>query len=253
MAMTDYSPIPDTKPTLYSQNVYVAAWLGQIAKANSTILSNLELAHQHILPIPLQSNISLTRLAELGARDPEIAWPVFQAFWKEITSEGRPPILLSLDGLSHIMKDSAYRSPEYEIIHAHDLALVKHFVDHLSGAKQLPNGGAVIAAMTTGNSPISYATTLAINQQLERQEGKEVTKVDPFAKIDKRAYDSLQSAGVMHLKGLSKMEARGLMEYWAASGVLRQVVDEKTVAEKWAVAGHGIVGEIERGALRMRM
>jgi small subunit ribosomal protein S29 len=251
MAMTDYAPIPNTKPLQYTQNVYTATWLGQIAKANSAILSKLELAQQHTLPIPLQSNISLARLAELGARDPEIAWPLFQAFWSEITSKGRPPLLMTLDGLHHIMGDTAYRSPDFDIIHAHDFVLIKLFVDHLSGIKELPNGGAVLAATTTGNSPLSLATDLAIKQQVEKQEGKEVTKVDPYAKIDSRAYNSLQAAGVMNLKGLSRPEARGLMEYWAASGILRQKVDEKIVAEKWSLAGNGIIGEIERGTLRM--
>lgn len=130
--------------------------------------------------------------------------------------------------------------------------LVKNFVSYLSGEKELPNGGAVIAATTKSNNPLSYATDLAIKQREERQAGKkEVTKMDPWAKIDMRAYESLQAARVMKLKGLSKAEARGLMEYWAASGILRQRVDEKTVTEKWALAGNGIVGEIERDALRM--
>lgn len=92
---------------------------------------------------------------------------------------------------------------------------------------------------------------MAIEQKLEKREGKEITKIDPWAKIDMRAYESLQFAELIQLKGLSKAEARRLMEYWAASGVLRQRVDEKTVAEKWALAGHGIVGEIERGVLRL--
>ncbi len=129
--------------------------------------------------------------------------------------------------------------------------LVKHFVEYLSGANTLPNGGAVIAATTKSNSPLSYATDLAITQRQQRQLGEELTKMDPWAKINIRAYESLQAASVMKLKGLSKAEARGLMEYWAASGLLRQRVDERTVTEKWALAGNGIVGEIERGALRM--
>lgn len=111
-----------------------------------------------------------------------------------------------------------------------------------------------MAATTKSNGPLSYATELAITQRMERQagkEGKEVTKMDPWAKTDLRAYESLQAASVMKLKGLSKAEARGLMEYWAASGLLRQRVDERTVTEKWTLAGNGIVGEIERGALRM--
>lgn len=150
------------------------------------------------------------------------------------------------------MKHSAYRSPEYKLIHAHDLVLVKHFVEHLSGAKTLPNGGVIVAATTKSNSPLSHAMDLAITQRMEIQAGqKEVTKIDPWAKTDLRAFESLQAASVMKLKGVSKAEARGLMEYWAASGLLRQRVDERTVTEKWALAGNGIIGEIERGALRM--
>lgn len=77
---------------------------------------------------------------------------------------------------------------------------------------------------------------------------------DPFEKrYDARADKALQKMEVMTLLGLSKEEARGLMEYWAASGVLRQRVDERSVAEKWALAGNGVVGEIERGALMMRI
>jgi len=252
-ACTNYSPIPDTKPTQYSQNTYTAAWLGQIAKGNNVVLSKMEITKKHTLPIPLQSNISLLRLAELGARDADIAWPVFQAFWEEITAADRPPILLGLDGLSHVMKLSAYRSPEFELIHAHDLAIVRHFVDYLSGSKQLPNGGSVIAVTSKGNAPVSPTMKLALKQIDERQTGKDVTKADPFVKFDETSYRSLQSASLINLKGLSKDEARGLMEYWAASGLLRQRVDNRTVTEKWAVAGSGIVGEMERGALMMRI
>lgn len=249
--MTEYAPIPDTP--IYSQPNYAAAWLGQIGKANAEVLSKLEVAQSHELPIPIPPKTTLARLTELGARDPEIAWPVFEAFWSEITSAGRPSILLTVDGLSHMMKESAYRSPEFELIHCHDLAVIKLLVEHLSGSKKLPNGGAVFAATSKGNAPLSYATSLAITQQIERQAGKEITPRDPFTKIDERAYKSLQKAQVLKLKGLSKAEARGLMEYWAASGVLRSRVDEKTVAEKWAIAGHGVVGEIERNVLKMRI
>ena len=91
-------------------------------------------------------------------------------------------------------------------------------------------------------------------QSEDRQAGIEITERDPYEKrYDARVGEAMQSLELMRLKGLSKVEARGLMEYWAASGVLRSRVDEKTVAEKWAVAGNGIVGEIERGALRMRI
>ncbi|KAB8302081.1 hypothetical protein EYC80_005532 [Monilinia laxa] len=253
-ACTEYSPVPDTTPTLFSQNTYTAAWLGRIGKANEAILDKLELSQEHSLPIPLQENISLLRLCELGSREIDHSWPIFQAFWKEITAANRPPVLMSLDGLQWIMKDSLYRNADFDLIHAHDLAIVNHFVQYLSGEKNLPNGGAVIAATSRSHAPISRSTDLAIAQQLERQAEQELTERDPFEKkYDKRADEALQNLQILWLEGLSKMEARALMEYWAQSGVLRQRVDEKIVTEKWALAGNGVVGELERGALRMRI
>ncbi len=74
-----------------------------------------------------------------NAKEADNAWPIFQALWQELTLEGhgRPPILFCLDGLSHIMKVSDYRSPAFELIHSHDLALVKLFNDCLSGAQNM--------------------------------------------------------------------------------------------------------------------
>jgi len=87
-----------------------------------------------------------------------------------------------------------------------------------------------------------------------KQGGKVLTKRDPYEKkYDERADRVLKGLEILQLKGLSKVEARGLMEYWAKSGMLRSRVDEKTVTEKWAVAGNGIIGEIERNALMMRI
>lgn len=258
-AVNDYAPISGTNPTLWSQNTYTANWLGQIGKANNAVLQHLQLSKEHNLPIPVQSNISLARLCELGARDPDVAWPVFQAFWSEITAKGRPPVLMCLDSLSNIMQNSLYRAPDYSLIHAHDLAIVRHFVNHLSGSANLPNGGAVIAATSRSHAPISKSMELAIKQAEEkaaRERGfvVELTARDPFEKAyDARADKALQNVEVLRLKGLSKEEARGLMEYWAQSGVLRSRVDEETVTEKWALAGNGIVGEIQRGALWMRI
>lgn len=253
-ACTEYAPIPDTKPTLYSQNTYTAAWLGRIGKANEAILDELQLSQAHDLPIPVQENISLKRLCELGAIEVDHSWPIFQALWKEITAENRPPILMSLDGLQWIMQNSLYRNAEFELIHAHDLAIINHFVQYLSGAKSLPNGGAVFAATSRSHAPISRSMDLAIIQQIDRQLEEEVTERDPFEKkYDERSDKALQKVNVLWLNGLRKTEARSLMEYWAMSGVLRQRVDERTVTERWAVAGHGMVGELERGALRMRI
>jgi small subunit ribosomal protein S29 len=260
--MNDYAPLPNTNPTLYTQPTYTATLLSRINKANP-ILAHMEISLTHSLPIPIQSNISLSRLCELGARDPDVAWPIFQAFWAELMAEGMPPVLLSLDGLSNIMRESMYLAPDTSKVHAHDLALVDHFVNHLSGTRRLANGGAVLAATSRSHAPISKSMDLALKQLHEVNNSlEETTDPDPFEKnYDDRVEWALgvnqdnawPAVEVLKLKGLSKREARGLMEYWAKSGVLRKRVDEKEVAEKWALAGNGVVAEIERGALRMRI
>eukprot|EP00918_Siedleckia_nematoides_P069671 GHVU01151922.1.p1 GENE.GHVU01151922.1~~GHVU01151922.1.p1 ORF type:complete len:162 (-),score=29.45 GHVU01151922.1:59-544(-) len=161
---------------------------------------------------------------------------------------------MTLDGLNHACRTSAYRTPNFELIHSLDLAILAHFFAYLNGQKTLPNGGAVIAATSKGNAPNNPALDLAVKQEEEKQDFQRViTQADPFKPVVERDYRAVQNIQVMRLGGLSKDEARGLMEYWAASGVLRAKVDEKTVVEKWALAGQGVVGEIERGALRMRI
>jgi small subunit ribosomal protein S29 len=254
IARTVYAPIPDTEPILYIQNDYAATWLTRISKSNSDTLNKLQVTLEHNLPIPIPSETTLFRLCELGARDPDVAWPIFQAFWAEITAEGRPPILMTMDSLQYAMQESQYRSASFELIHAHDLAIIKHFIDYLSGEKTLPNGGAIIAATQRSHANINKMVDLRIQQAEDQQELRKRTHQDPYEKAyDQRAANALTSIEVLRLQGLSKTEARGLMEYWAQSGVLRTVVDERVVAEKWALAGNGIVGEIERGALTMRI
>ncbi|KAK2628209.1 hypothetical protein QTJ16_002855 [Diplocarpon rosae] len=253
-AMTDYAAVPGTQPTLWSQNTYIANWLSQIGKANNYILSKINLSKDLTVPITVSAGTSLFRLCELGARDPDISWPIFQALWKELTTPEKPPILMCLDSLSFAMQNSLYRAPDFAPIHAHDLVVIRHFVDHLSGAAKLPNGGAVFAATNRSHAPVSKSLNLAVKQAEDRQAGNAVTPRDPYEKAyDARADEVLASIEVLRLKGLSRKEARGLMEYWAKSGVLRCKVDEETVAEKWALAGNGVVGEIQRAALWMRV
>ena len=103
-AHTAYAPIPESKPLQYTQPVYTATLLNQIAKANTAILSKNVVKQDHQLPIPLPSNTTLFRLCELGARDPEVSWPIFEALMKELNTAGMPPVLLAADGLNHIMK-----------------------------------------------------------------------------------------------------------------------------------------------------
>lgn len=255
---TEYGPLPNTEPTLYVQKTYTANLLSQIARANGPILSQLQLSRTHSLPIPLQSNISLDRLADLGARDPDIAWPVFQALWTELTTPAtadvkRPPIMMAIDGLSHAMKKTAYMSSAFKPIHAHDLALVKHWITYLSGAASLPNGGLIVAATSHSNQPKVPSLDLAISQLEARGKELEIPTGDPFMAYDQRVLESLKGMEVQRLYGLTKEEARGLMEYYARSGVLRQTVSESLVSEKWTMSGGGVVGELERAAIRMRI
>ncbi|CZT49869.1 related to ribosomal protein [Rhynchosporium secalis] len=253
-AVTEYAAVAGTDPPLYTQNTYIANLLNQIGKANSIVLADLNVAQEHNLPIPISTDISLFRLCELGARDPDIAWPIFQALWLELTLKGRPPILMCLDGVSFTMQNSLYRAPDFSLIHSHDLVIIKHFIDHLSGSSKLPNGGAVLAATNKSHAPVSKSLNLAIKQSEDRKAGTDVTPRDPFEKhYDVRVDKALASVDVLRLKGLSKKEARGLMEYWAKSGVLRSKVDEENVTEKWTLAGNGVVGEIQRTALWMRV
>jgi len=255
-AVTAYAPIQGTSPTLYSQSTYVAAMLQQIGKANAAILETLETTQPlGNLPVAIPTKtITLARLCELGGRDPDIAWPLFEALWTELTLPGRPPLLFALDSLSLIMQNSKYMSSKFEPIHSMDLALVKKFTDLLSGATTLPNGGAVIAATSRAHAVQSKSLTLAIAQEEDRKAGREITKLDPFERAyDARADATMKGVEVLKLKGITKVEARGLMEYWAGSGVYRRVVDERVVDEKWALAGNGVVGEIQRATLKMRI
>ncbi|KAK4205216.1 putative mitochondrial SSU ribosomal protein S23 precursor [Triangularia verruculosa] len=251
---TEYSPIPNTEnPTLYMQQNYCLKLLQSIKKSNEKILAKLLSVSSHSeLPQNITVNQPLLSLIN-AAKEAEGAWPVFQALWSELNAPAaanRPPILLSLDNLPHIMKPSAYRSSAFEPIHSHDLSLVKLFVDALSGNTRFPSGGAVIAATNRNNGPRIPSMELALKQRLAAQKGEEVERKDPYFKgYDERVERVLRSVEVLEVNRIGKREARSLMEYWAASGLLRTTVDEQTVSEKWTLGGGGVLGEMERAAL----
>ncbi|MCJ1258347.1 37S ribosomal protein S23 mitochondrial [Lignoscripta atroalba] len=280
---TAYGPLPSTSPTQYVQKTYISNLLSSISRANAPLLSTLTLSTPPpSLPIPIQPNISLDRFALLGASDPEIAWPIFLALWTELTSPStpehpRPPILMGIDDLGHIMKPTAYMSADFKPIHAHNLVLVRWYIDYLSGAKQLPNGGLVLAATSESNHPFVPALKLKLAQLEARQNptrpalpaltapfllattssphADPIPQPDPFTNYDEHVMSCFadERIEVQRIKGLSREEARGLMEYWGKSGLLRQTVSEGLVGEKWTISGGGVVGELERGCLRMRI
>lgn len=252
------------------QPVYVLKLIQAFKRANEQVLSKTYTIQAHPeLPQNIPSNTPLLALANV-AKEADNAWPVFQALWNELTAQkaNRPPILLSLDGLAHAMKVSDYRSPAFERIHSHDLALVRLFTDALGGGVQFPAGGAVLAATSRSNAPRAPSMELALAQREAEAEAAakakasegaaegaaaaavEVPQKDPFFRgYDDRVEAVLRSVRVLRVSGVDKREARALMEYWAASGMLRATVDEKTVTEKWTLAGSGVLGEMERAAL----
>ena len=302
---TDYAPLPETNPTQYVQPVYVANMLRQLVKANRPVLSSMRLWHKHDLPVPIQDNISLDRFAELGASDPEIAWQVFQALWKELTSPSqagqkpqergldafgedgatapakksskvskspsldsskdplrRPPILMTMDNVSHLMTTSHYNTVDdnskLQHIHAHDLSIVKHFIDYLSGTRTLPNGGMVLGATSSSEHAKSDALDVAIAMAEARQSQPGACLNlsdfwDPYKKIDQRCLECLDTVKVTKLAGLSRENARAVMEYWASSGMVRDRIVDTLVAEKWTLSGGGIVGELEKAVVRQRI
>ncbi|KAI0515209.1 mitochondrial ribosomal death-associated protein 3-domain-containing protein [Xylaria bambusicola] len=246
-AATEYASIPNSE--MFSQPVYTVKLMQAIYQANQSILSQhkVMLDHMH-LSISVTRNMTLAGLIN-ATKEPDFAWPVFQAFWKELLLPGRPPILFSLDGLAHIMRVSEYRSPAFELIHSHDLALLRMFTDALGGKTTFANGAAILGITSKGNAPIIPSMDKAIAQAIATQKGEKVPERDPFfRKYDERVFDSLRGVKVLDVQGVSKTEARALMEYWAASGILRSRIDEKNVSEKWTMAGGGVVAEMERVA-----
>ena len=143
--------------TIYNQPKMTAELLQRMAKSNEKLLKKLFLAHNH--DFLAQQPKDLHSLALIGIENSALSWPVWQALWKELTSpsqQKRPPVLVALDGIDHWMTLSKYRSAEYNLIHAHQLAPVQHFLEILfnkSQAGNFSNGGMVLAARTGSNSP----------------------------------------------------------------------------------------------------
>ncbi|KAI1075731.1 mitochondrial ribosomal protein [Whalleya microplaca] len=252
MAGTEYSSIPHSEGK-FSQPVYTVKLMQTIHKTNHHILSRhkVELDHMH-LPITVQRNMSLAALIN-ATKEPEFAWPVFDAFWRELIRPGRPPILLATDGLSHIMRVSDYRAPSFDRIHSHDLAIPGLLADALGGRTPFPNGAAVLGVTTKGNAALNPSMDVALARNAARARGvpeADLPQRDPFYRFyDERVFGALEGVKVLEARGVSKAEARALMEYWAASGMLRLRVDEKNVSEKWTMAGGGVLAEMERVAL----
>ncbi|KAL2010071.1 hypothetical protein VTN00DRAFT_5878 [Thermoascus crustaceus] len=281
IAHTAYAPLPDSQPTQYVQNNATADLLNRTVTANKEVLSGLHISQNHpALQSLLRPKMTLEDLARLGVQEPTISWPVFQALWSELTATSpavnekqfkpRPPMVVTVDGLAHWMMDSKYRSAEFEPIHAHDLVFVKHFLSLLKpgGAQpSLPNGGLLLYSTSASNNPTVYTFNVALKQLEARQAGvdpssPEFPQPEPYRPVDERVLKLFDGAkptspkeGALELQtlsGLTKDEARGFMEYFARSGILRERITEEWVGEKWSLAGGGVIGELEKLGRRVR-
>ncbi|KAL6706870.1 hypothetical protein ACN47E_005013 [Coniothyrium glycines] len=260
-AHTEYAPLKDSQPMQYTQDTYTANLLQQIMVSNGKFLQETNLSTKPDLPIAISEKATLKELVALGAANPEVSWPVFMTLWKELSIPGHPPVLLAIDGLSHIMRNSEYLSADVKPIHAHDLTLVRHFVDHLSGEKKLPNGGIVLGATSHSNAPTSEALDFHIRVAESRQQTPNSSdQWNPYKTVDMRVMEALKDLNaessefdVIKVGGLTKDEARAIMEYYAESGMLRHQVNDSLVSEKWALAGMGNIGELERNSVRLRI
>lgn len=189
----------------------------------------------------------------------------------------RPPLLVTADNVAHFMKESAYRSAKFDPVHAHDLLLVRFFLtqaaaatgspetaaaaaaDHTQALPRpgLPNGGLVLLATSRSNAPRLPTFDLLLSQLAARQSSPPapIPTPAPYAPTDDRvlslANTAFASTTRHELHGLDQTESRGLLEYLALSGLLRARIDERFVTEQWALAGGGVVGELERLGLRV--
>lgn len=245
----------------YTQDVYTANLLQQILKSNSKFFASAKLTTTPDLPLPLPPKAKLKDLVELGVANSEAAWPVFVALWNELSKPGQPPILFAIDGLSHIMRNSDYMSPDVQPIHAYDLTLIRHFINHLSGQASLPNGGIVLGATSQSNAPTSPALDFCIEVAEAKQSTPDnVPQWNPYKNVDVRVMEALKDLNndksdldVIKVGGISKDEARSIMEYYAESGMLRHQVNDGFVNEKWSLAGMGNIGELEKASVRLRI
>ncbi|EEH04403.1 conserved hypothetical protein [Histoplasma capsulatum G186AR] len=274
---TAYAPSP-SDPGKYVQQDAVAKVLQRMIAANAPLLAKLHISQNHLnLKAPVRPDMTLEQLAKLGIDDTAHAWPIFQALWSELTAteattnvdgqkpfSSRPPILVTVDGLAHWMTNSQYRTAEYEIIHAHDLALVNHFLFLLSSERSspaLPNGGLLLYSTSTSNTPTLYTFEVLLEQLAARTAGiptdsSEFPAVSQYRRPDQRVLALLNEAkdlSTQRLTGLDKEDSKGLLEYFAHSGILREKITEEFVSEKWTLSGMGIIGELEKLGKRVRV
>jgi small subunit ribosomal protein S29 len=270
-AHANYAPIPGTSPTQYMQMTSTSQLLKSLSDANKPVLQSMLMSKTYPnIPLDTKNKVTLFQLAQQGVQDPTISWTVFQALWEELTLPNttdtkslgqRPPILYCADNISHLFTPSHYQIVDgkgrLQPIHSLDFTLPRHFVDHIVGAKTLPNGGIVLGA--TSQSDLVRCPPLEVGIKMGEARvvapGAELQVDDywnPLQRIDQRALDLCLDLNVMTLKGVSREDARTLIQYWAFNGLVRERIVDSWVGEKWSLSGGGILGELEKAVVRTR-
>lgn len=275
---------------MYAQPQLTADLLQRLTRSNEKILKDLKLLRTHNKTVGDRQMNSVSDLANVGVQDARLAPQVWDAVWQELTSRSetqgddksvqappqkkgskaspmptrttRPPVMIAIDGVNHWMTLSAYRNADYKYIHAQNLSIVKQLTDLLFSTNEeaLPNGGMVLGSTTKSNNPAVRTFDILLEQIAARRAGitiddKAFPMPNPYAKTDKKVFDLLQRTDhvkVTRLNGLSKPESRGLLEYFARSGVFREPISDNVVNEKWSLSGGGVIGEMCKLGKRLR-
>ncbi|KAL2427079.1 Small ribosomal subunit protein mS29 [Exophiala dermatitidis] len=271
---SSYAPLKqednDTKEQLYIQPHLTQALLTRALHSNEALLKTLKFNHEFPKHLPLkQGTATLKELVQLGASDHTFAWPAWQVFWREISQPGakaRPPVLLAVDDIDHWMGPSKYRSAEFEIIHAHQLTLVRQFLRlFFSGSEKkdqqaFANGGMILFSTTGSNTPAYPTFELLVNQLRARAaqggDSSDFPLPAPYSKPDSRVLElssGLDHVNLTDLKGLSVPESKGYMDYFVRSGLLKRNITESAIAEFRSLSGGGVVGELAKLGRRIRL
>ncbi|KIV78307.1 hypothetical protein PV11_10036 [Exophiala sideris] len=270
---SSYTPLKQSDGTqsageqLYIQPHLTQQLLTRAVYSNTSVLESLKLNHEIPQSFALKKKATLKDLAQLGADDHNLAWPVWKAFWRELTESGtnpRPRILFAADNIDHWMGPSKYRNAEHEIIHAQQLTLVRHFTN-LMFSKQtstpFTNGGMIIFSTTGSNTPAHPTFNVLVRQMRARAQGISATSADfplptpysyPDAHILELAAGS-QNVKLTDVNGLSVPESKAYLEYFVRSGLLQADITAGKVAELRSLSGGGVVGELAKLGSRIRV
>lgn len=209
-------------------------------------------------------------LALLGSEDSRRAAEFWSAVWQELTvpagdakGPARPPVLIAIDGVNFWMGETKYMSADYKPIHAQQFTIIKQFTDLLfpQAENPLPNGGMIMACTTKSNHPTTPAFDWLVKQRAAYEELDAEDEANfkptpnPYMKnADKRVTDLLPRSYSIEFEELGSVqlgEAKGLLEYFARSGIFREAVTEPKVAELKGLS-NGIIGDMCKLAARTR-